>query len=455
MAGIFKAYDIRGIYGDNLTEDLAYQIGLSSANTVYETGQTILVSKDARPHSNSLSDSLIQGLIKGGCNVIDIGLAATPMNYWANTKYKADGSIMVTASHNPGKYNGFKLSLANAAPIAYADGIELIEQNINTSNESVSPGSLTTLTSDESQALLSEYLDFMRKFLEISDNPRKLKIAIDAANGMAGYFIEQFLEKYEFLDVVPLYWDIDCTFPNHEADPLKLENLKDLQKSVIDNSCDFGISFDGDADRAVFIDNHGQVITSDLTTGLIGVDYLSSEPGLSIGYDLRSSQIVPESINSHKGTAIKTKVGHSNIKKLMRENNIQFAGELSGHFYFKELSYTDSALMAFIKVLNILQKDSQDIASIMQSYRQYHSSGEINYTVTDTAQVLHTVEEHFRMSQDNLEISHLDGLSVHADNWWLNLRASNTEPLLRLNLEAKTAELKELKLQETISLITS
>lgn len=456
MAGIFKAYDIRGVYGEELTDEIAYWIGLGLASQVFSEGNTILVSRDARTHSNKLNEKLIQGLTEGGCNVLDIGLAATPMNYWANVTYEADGSVMITASHNPAKYNGFKVSAKGAVPIDHKSGLYLIEEFVNNkqapSKKPMTKGSVKT---KDSAQVLKEYLAFTKKFITPQALSKKLKIAVDSANGMAGCFLKDFFAMYSQnnIEIVDLYWDIDGSFPNHEADPVKPKNLEALQKAVKENNCDFGIGFDGDADRGGFVDENGTIVSSDLITALIGEYYLDQNPGCAILYDLRSSQVVYDTILAKGGKPVRSRVGHSFMKRLLKEQNGKFGGELSGHYYFADCFYTDSALMALVQVINILSEKKEKLSTMIDKFRKYCPTGEISFKVQDAQGVLEKLERQYANNTKTYKIDKLDGLTVEGQDWWFNLRASNTEPLLRLNLEAKTQDVRDDKLEEVKALI--
>jgi len=457
MAGIFKAYDIRGIVDQELTREVAYQIGFSLSKKIFASNQEILVSKDMRVHSDQMTLYLVNGLVHGGCKVIYAGLCATPMNYWANVNYQVSGSIQVTASHNGPEYNGFKISGSNAIPLDYSHGLDKVEkfisnnsnsQELNLKNKKIS--ALKELEDSQSlknieKEVLNLYLDFMLKFVDLRQArpKRKLKIAIDAANGMAGLFIREFTQEcLSFIEPVELYWDLDGNFPNHEADPIKKQNLKDLQKKVLEERCDFGVAFDGDADRCVFVDQAGEIIPADLTTALIAEEIIkqsSSSSKPAILYDLRSSKIVEETVKSKGGEPVKTRVGHSFIKRLLKEKSSPFAGELSGHYYFADCFYTDSALMAFICLLNILERSREKkLSEIVSKYNKYKRSGEINFRVKDSQELLEKVKKTYQEKYRDLEIDYLDGLTISVNNlFWFNLRRSNTEnSLVRLNFEA-------------------
>ena len=454
MAGIFKAYDIRGVVGRELTEGRAYWIGRALAVEVFAGQSPIVVTRDMRAHSPGLAEALIRGLSEGGCDVIDVGLAATPMNYWANNFYNAQGSVTVTASHNGPEYNGFKVSGPGATPRDFVTGLDKVEAFVlqaESGHDEIAasaPGQVT-----QGKEALEKYLDWMAQFVE--PGQQKVKIAIDAANGMAGFFLPEFVKRFDWLQVVPLYWELDGTFPNHEADPLKAENLLDVQAKTRETGCDFGVAYDGDADRCMFVDEKGEAISSDLITALIAARVLETHPGRAILFDLRSSQIVPEWIEQHGGTPVRGRVGHSFMKRLLKEKNAPFGGELSGHYYFAECFNTDSGLMAMIQLLNLWRRAQQNgpttLSQLVAPLRKYSATGEINYRVHDAKQVLQSIEEHYQ--KQGAWLDHLDGLTVKLDDWWFNLRSSNTEPLLRLNLEAHSSQARDQHLQEVQSLI--
>jgi phosphomannomutase len=462
MAGIFKAYDIRGIVGDALNPQRAYKIGRGLASEIFNDDENrekpIVVSRDMRSHSPELAAALIRGLSEGGCHVLDVGLAATPMNYWANVQYGARGSVTVTASHNGPEYNGFKVSGAGATPLDFSTGLDKVEAYVLRAEaaESAEQGtpSATIGTVETIEDILTPYLDFMVGFVDAGE--AHLKVGIDAANGMAGFFLAEFAKRLPWLEVVPLYWELDGTFPNHEADPLKAENLHDVEKLVQRERCDIGVAFDGDADRCMFVDENGLSISSDLVTALIAAHMLKQAPGSPILYDLRSSHIVPEWIERHGGVPVRGRVGHSFMKRLLKEQGAVFGGELSGHYYFRDCFNTDSGLMALIQLLNIWRPanaQGKTLSQLVAPLRRYAATGEINYHVADVAAVLQKIKAHY--AAQGAQLDDLDGLTVELPTWWFNLRSSNTEPLLRLNLEAANAEEREAKLAEVQQLITS
>jgi phosphomannomutase len=442
MAGIYKAYDIRGTVPDPLNPELAARIGRALGEWL-PPGE-VLVSHDMRTHSPGLADALMGGLMDAGHDVCFIGLAATPMNYWANVHYAVAASVSVTASHNPGQYNGFKISLAQARPVGYDTGIGEIEALVNRWETEGVPAPKPRGTLRRVEGALEAYLEAMDAHLAPITRP--LKVGVDCANGMGGHFIGAFFDRHPELTPVPLFWELDGTFPNHEADPLKAENIRPLAEAVKAHSCDLGAAFDGDADRCMFVDEGGGIIPSDLLTGLLAEDILKKHPGATILYDLRSSKVVPETVTALGGEPVRGRVGHAFMKALMRERGARFGGELSGHYYFAECANTDSGLMALITVINRLQEDTRPLSEQVAPLRRYHCTGEVNFRVADTGAVLAAIEA--RYAKEGGETDHLDGLTVAFSDWWFNVRPSNTEPLLRLNLEADTGPVMERRLAE-------
>lgn len=439
MAGIFKAYDIRGIYGDTIDDELVFKIGRAFAT--FLKCKKVIVGRDMRPHSQPLFDALAKGLTMQGANVIDLGLCSTPMSYYANGLLGADAGIMITASHNPGEWNGVKLSRAEAVPISGETGIHDVERIVN--EESFDA------PADE-PGVVSEY-DILPEYKvhvgELANVTSPIKIAADMANAMGIYEAKAFEGIIEF---DPLFGELDGTFPNHEANPLKTETFESLQKMVREGTYDFGVAFDGDADRAGFVDEKGNVIPMDLITAIIAEDILTSTKGV-IFYDLRSSWSVKEVIEENGGTAMKSRVGHSFIKQQMRDNDAIFAGELSGHYYFKNNYFTESSAMAVICIANIISKSGKPLSELLKPIQRYFASGEINSEVEDTSSVLSRLKDKY----NDGESFELDGVSVEYKDWWFNVRCSNTEPLIRLNIEAKTEELMETRRDELLALIRS
>ncbi len=433
---IFKAYDIRGIYPTQINGELAEAIG--RAYVTFTGAKKVVVGRDMRPHSVDMFEGLAKGITAQGADVIDIGLCSTPMSYFANGKLGAEGSIMITASHNPGEWNGLKLCRANAVPISGATGIADIEKIVMDKSWTESSTTGTVSTYD----IASEYTAFLRDFAKMD---RKLKIVVDYANAMGLYEIAGILDMFE---IIPMYDTLDGTFPNHEANPLHEATLDAIRAKVVEVGADFGAAFDGDADRCGFIDNEGGIIPMDLFTALIAQDILSEGPA-TILYDLRSSRAVKECIEENGGTAIMSRVGHAFIKQQMRETNAVFAGELSGHYYFKENFTAESQALALIKLSNLVCKSGKKVTELVAPLRRYAFSGEINSTVADVAPILATI----RSKYADGETYELDGFSSEYPTWHFNVRASNTEPLLRLIVEAESVELMEEKRDELLSII--
>lgn len=438
MSGIFKAYDIRGIYGQDLDIDLAEKIG--RAFVTFLKCRKVVIGCDMRPHSQPLFDALSRGITRQGADVIDLGLCSTPMSYFGNGLLGADAGIMITASHNPGEWNGFKLSRREAAPISGQTGINDIENIVREENfdpEAQRPGKITN------HAIQKEYAAHVRKFAELK---RPAHIAADYANAMG---ILEARALGGLIKIMPLYDTLDGTFPHHEANPLKTETLSDLQKMVREGQYDFGVAFDGDADRVGFVDEKGDIVPMDLVGALIAMVMLKREPGATILYDLRSSLAVREVIAENGGKSQMCRVGHAFIKRQMREAGAIFAGELSGHYYFRDNYYTESAAMAVLCVANLITQTDRTFSDLIKPLQRYHKSTEINSKVGDPAKVLQRLRENY----SDGEAMELDGLSISFPDWWFNVRSSNTEPLVRLNLETRTAEMLEQRTAELLKII--
>ena len=452
MAGIFKAYDIRGIVGQDLTEDIAFKIGRAFVS--YLNCRKIIVGQDMRPHSKLLFDALVRGLTRQGADIISLGLCSTPMSYFANGRLGAEASIMITASHNPAEWNGFKLCRAQAVPLSGETGIGDIERIVlksQFSQPAPKPGSVSQYD------ILPEYTAHIHKRANLA---RPVKIAADFANAMGA--VEAKALKGLFA-IDSLYGDLDGSFPNHEANPLKTETLAALQKKIRsgevfaepseaklakEGKYDFGAAFDGDADRAGFVDEKGDIVPMDMITALIAQSVLKKEKG-KILYDLRSSWAVREVIEENGGTPQMCRVGHAFIKQQMRAAKAIFAGELSGHYYFRDNYYTESSAMAVLFIANLLSQSARPLSALVAPLKRYCKSPEINSEVKDIAAVFSRLRQAYRAGK----MFELDGLSVEFSDWWFNVRASNTEPLVRLNLEAKSKELLEQRLQEVLALI--
>ncbi len=440
---IIKAYDIRGLIKNEITPDFSFSLGVAFAKflEIEREPATIVVGEDMRASSAPLAAAFSDGATSQGMDVIRIGLASTDMLYFASGKLNLPG-IMFTASHNPAKYNGMKLCKSGAKPIGQESGLlkirKFIEDGVPISNRPV--GSV------RSQDLLSEYVDYLlARFPKKTFKKRKLKVVIDAGNGMAG-FTAPAVMKHLNIDLIPMYFELDGNFPNHEANPIESDNLKDLQKKVKKEKADIGLAFDGDADRCFLIDEKGDLVNPSALTALIAVRELKSQPGSTIIYNLISSKAVAEVITENGGVGSRSRVGHSYIKSLMAESGAIFGGEHSGHFYFADFWRADSGMLAALYALAELMDSNKPLSNLLKPYNRYFSSGEINSKVKDVAKSIKAVEEKY---QGKYQLDYLDGLTVTADSWWFNLRPSNTEPLLRLNVEANT-EKEMLKITDTV-----
>ena len=429
---IIKAYDIRGLVKNEITPDFSFSLGVAFAKflEIEREPATIVVGEDMRPSSAPLAAAFSDGATSQGMDVIRIGLASTDMLYFASGKLNLPG-IMFTASHNPAKYNGMKLCKSGARPIGLESGLLKIRQFI----EDGVPISNRPVGSVRNQDLLSEYVEYLlARFPKKTFKKSKLKVVIDAGNGMAG-FTAPAVMKHLNIDLVPMYFELDGNFPNHEANPIESDNLKDLQKKVKKEKADIGLAFDGDADRCFLIDEKGDLVNPSALTALIAARELKSKPGSTIIYNLISSKAVAEVIAENGGVALRSRVGHSYIKSLMAESGAIFGGEHSGHFYFADFWRADSGMLAALYALAELMESSKPLSNLLQPYNRYFSSGEINSKVKDVAKSIKAVRAEY---QDKYQLDELDGLTVTADTWWFNLRPSNTEPLLRLNVEANT-----------------
>lgn len=428
---IFKAYDIRGLVGTELTPDFAFVTGAAFARFIIQEREpgTIVVGEDMRPSSPQLADAFSAGVTSLGLDVIRIGLASTDMLYFAAGKLNMPGA-MFTASHNPGEYNGIKLCLSGARPIGKESGLLTIEKFVRAGT----PISFGGVGVESERNLLSDYVKHLHTLVDVS-GIRKLKVVIDAGNGMAGYTAPAIFEGLN-LEIIPMYFELDGSFPNHEANPIDAKNLKDLQKAVKKHGADIGLAFDGDADRCFLVDEKGETVNPSDLTALIAERELKKHPGSSIIHNLISSRSVAEVIIENGGTALRSRVGHSYIKAMMAESGAIFGGEHSGHFYFKDFWKADSGALAALHTIAALGTSKGSLSKLLKPYRRYFSSGEINSKVKDAQLSMGVIEKQYA-ELDSVTIDHLDGLTVNGDTWWFNLRPSNTEPLLRLNVEAK------------------
>ena len=446
---IFKAYDIRGIYGTELTEDIFYKIARAYAQFTGVKGGRVVVARDCRKSSDSLFAAFAKGLVDEGVNVLDIGLGSTPMSYFANGSLKADGSVMITASHNTKEWNGCKLCKAGAVPISGATGIKDIEKLVEAMNGEEPPTGVGTISKVD---ISREYAEHVKKFAHLA---RPIHVAMDFANGMGIAESCAFLDQ-DMLTHDDLYGDYDGDFPNHDANPLHQETLKDLQELIRSNpgKYAFGVAYDGDADRAGFVDEKGEIVPMDFVTALISKDLLKSAPGSACFYDLRSTKMAEETIAAAGGKPMMSRVGHSFIKEQMRQNDAIFAGELSGHYYFKANFTAESSAMATYALANIVSASEKPLSELVAPLRKYFQSGEINSkTAVDPAEILAKIKAIYA---SRAKVFELDGVSVDAwesEGWWANVRMSNTEPLVRLNLEGKTKEIMEAMRDEFLAQI--
>jgi phosphomannomutase len=427
LASIFKAYDIRGVVPDQLDEATAEAIGAAFAKVT--NAGTILTVHDMRTTSGPLAAAFGRGAAAQGANVLAAGLGSTDMLYYGSGDLGIPGA-MVTASHNPPQYNGIKLCRAGAKPVGIETGLKDIKDLAERALPPAPvPGSIKTVD------LLPGYAEYVRKLVDISEI-RPLTVAVDAGNGMAGYTVPKVFEGLP-ITLIPLYFELDGTFPNHVANPIEPENLRDLQRAVVERHADVGLAFDGDADRCFVVDERGQVVSPSALTALIAVRELAREPGAAIIHNLITSRAVPEIITEHGGVPVRTRVGHSFIKATMAQTGAVFGGEHSGHFYFRDFWFADSGILAALHTLAALGGQAKPLSQLMAGFSRYHASGEINSEVADQAEATARVERVFA-SRPGVTTDELDGLTVSAAGWWFNLRPSNTEPLLRLNVEAGT-----------------
>ena len=426
---IFKAYDIRGIVPDELDPDAARRIGRGVARHLVPPDSLageIAVGWDARESSPAMRDALLEGLAHEGVGAVTLGAVSTPMLYYAVDRLGVAGGVMVTASHNPSQYNGFKVCGPHAVPIGEASGLRDIERlSREDGPRAQTPGGV------REARVLDGYVEHL---LALVDSPAPLRVALDCGNGMAAVGLEPLLDRLP-LETERLYFEPDGRFPNHPPDPLDVENLADVAARVRRDGLDFGVAFDGDADRACFGDETGAPVSSDLITGLLATTPLRRTPGARVLYDLRSSRATAEAIEAAGGIPEMCRVGHSFVKAQMRETGAVFAGELSGHFYFRfsDTLVADDGLAAFVSLVDVLSREKKPLSELVAPLRRYATSGEISRRVADPPALLAAIEAEHREAP---EVLHLDGLLVRYPDWWFNLRPSNTEPVVRLNLEA-------------------
>lgn len=446
VSEIFKAYDIRGKVGSELTPETCKAVGRGLADFLPKHGP-VAIGRDMRPDSASLASALIEGLILQGREVIDIGEVTTDMIYFAVGHLKLTGGAMVTASHNPGEYNGIKLCREDAKPIGQESGLlEIRDAIIADDFKAVlgKPGNV------EQRDIVEDWVQHNLSFIDV-DKLKSMHIAVDAGNGMAGKIFPE-LEPYVPWEVEEMYFNLDGTFPNHEANPLKFETLKDIMAKIKDMKLDGGVAFDGDGDRAFLIDETGTVLTGGVMSAMLADYFLSLYPGASIVYDIRNSRTVPDVVRQHGGTPIITRVGHAYIKQTMREVDAPFGGEASGHFYFRDNWYADSGLIAAVIGLYVASIKGKKLSELREEYTLYEAIPETNFIVKDKAGAL----ERISAAYAHLDQDSLDGLTVTIDSsTWFNVRASNTEPVMRLNAEADSKEKLDKLVTDVTKLVTN
>jgi phosphomannomutase len=447
LSAIFKAYDVRGVYPDQLDDDIARAAGAAFVRVL--DAKTVITAYDMRPHSKTLAAAFGEGATSQGADVIDAGLGPTDLIYYASGSLDLPGAVF-TASHNPGKYGGIKLCRAGAAPVGQDTGLKEIEALV-AAGVPAHDGPRGSVTQ---RAMVGEYADYLRTLVPL-DGGRPLKVVVDAGNGMGGMSVPEVLGSVKSITVDPLFFELDGTFPNHEANPIEPENLRDLQARVLATGADIGLAFDGDADRCFVVDETGAIVSPSTLTGLVAARELARDPGSTIIHNLITSRSVPEIVREHGGTPVRTRVGHSFIKAEMARTGAVFGGEHSGHFYFRDFWKADSGMLAALHVLAALGESDAPLADVLAPYLRYHASGEINSTVDDAAARTDAVAKAFA-ARAGVTTDHLDGLTVDAwdaEGWWFNLRPSNTEPLLRFNGEGREVADMERVRDEVLALV--
>jgi phosphomannomutase len=441
LPAIFKSYDVRGLYPSELNDELAYAIGRAFVDEF--ALRSVAVGRDMRPSGAALFAAFARGANDAGADVTDVGLVSTDALYFAVGKYGFDGGVMITASHNPAQYNGMKFTRERAVALSYDEGLSAIEARV-ARGQFHAAERRGTLARRE---ILSDFAAHCLSFIDLA-KIAPLKIAIDAGNGMAGKTVPSVFSHLP-CEVIPLYFELDGTFPNHPASPIEPENMVDLQRAVLEHGCDLGAAFDGDADRVFLVDERGALVGGDIVTALVGLNTLKRYPGAKILYNLICSRSVPEAIARAGGVAVRSQVGHSLIKKVMRDEDIVFGGEHSGHFYFRDNWFADSGMIALLQCLEVFSAAKQPVSETIAPIDRRARSGEINTRVSDIPAKLLELEERHA----DAAIDRLDGVTIQYPDWWMNVRPSNTEPLLRLNVEGDTRALMERHRDETLALI--
>ena len=440
---VFKAYDVRGVHPTQLDEEGAYRIGRAYVEEFEPS--TIAVGRDMRLSAPTMAAALIEGAADGGADVLDLGLVGTEMVYYAVGELGLDGGVCVTASHNPKEYTGMKIVRRGALPVGGDSGLDDVRRRAEQGF-----GNVVRRGTVRAEDVWDGFVDKVVSFVD-TERIAPLKVVVDAANGMAGTMLPPVLERLPQLDVVRCYFEPDGSFPNHEPNPLLPENREFIVRKTLEEGADLGVAFDGDADRCFFVDDTGEFVPGDFATALFAQGVLEKEPGATVIYDVRASWAVPETIERAGGTAVVNRVGHAFIKERMREVGAAFAGEVSGHYYFREFSQADTGVVPFLVMLERISKGGTKLSQLLRPFRdRYFITGELNTPVADVSAKLAELEERFGPEGT---VSHLDGLSVEAADWHFNVRPSNTEPLLRLNLEARSQERMERRRDEVLAAI--
>jgi phosphomannomutase len=448
LDAVFKAYDVRGLVPEQIDEDLARAVGGAFVEVTRCAGGSAVVGHDMRPSSPGLARAFADGATAAGADVTMIGLASTDQLYYASGSLGVPGA-MFTASHNPAQYNGIKMCRAHAVPLGLETGLSAVRDLVLGGGPAAADIAGRRRGTVTERDLLADYAGHLLSLAPVSG--RRLRVAVDAGNGMAGHTAPAVLGGLD-LDVVPLYFELDGTFPHHEANPIDPATLVDLQALVRDTGADLGLAFDGDADRCFIVDERGELVSPSVVTALIASRELARAPGSTVIHNLITSRAVPELVTELGGTPVRTRVGHSFIKATMAETDAVFGGEHSGHFYFRDFWRADSGMLAALHVLAALAATDQPLSGLLARFARYVESGEINSTVADQASVVAAVEQAYA-GRDGVTVDHLDGLTVLHDDWWFNVRASNTEPLLRLNAEAADPETLHRLRDEVLALI--
>ena len=447
LDAIIKAYDIRGTTPDQFNEEVAFALGVGFAT--FTQASTVLVARDMRATGESLAHAFSEGAMSCGVNIVNLGLASTDLLYFAAGRLDAPGA-MFTASHNPAEYNGIKFCLSGARPVGADTGLGEIKEIARALMTGHAPRNATTPGSMTTQDLLAAFADHVVSFVDTTAL-RPMRVVADTANGMGGLIVPVVFERLPMMDIEVMYPELDGSFPNHPADPIQTANQKDLMARVTSGGFDIGLAFDGDADRVFVVDELGKGISGSTTTAMLAAAMLRTHPGATILHNIICSRAVPEIIREHGGVPVRTKVGHSNIKQVMAETGAVFGGEHSAHYYFLDNFRADSGIIAAMLVLAEMSRHGQPLSTVRQPFERYEASGEINTSVDDTTAVIGRIAKNY----DFLPQDTLDGLTVDGGDWWFNLRPSNTEPLLRLNLEAPTRDECDERVAEVLTLITA